>query len=92
MASSPDALRSVAMLAGEEVFSQLYIKKHATHTILLVWFLYDNFDLKEPDFQIFHTKPLFLKLKQCLKFASSRKKNLNKRVLLNVFYTISSYV
>ena len=48
MASSPDALRSVATLVSEEVFSQLYIKKHATYTMLLIRFLYDDSDLKKP--------------------------------------------
>ena len=48
MALSPDALRSVVTLAGEEVFSQLYIKRHATYTMLLRRFLYDDSDLKRP--------------------------------------------
>ena len=48
MASSPDVLQSIATLAGEEVLSQFYNKKHATDTMILIQFLYDDSDLKRP--------------------------------------------
>ena len=78
MASSPDALQSVATLAGEEVFYQLYIKNHATDTMLLIRFLYDDSDLKRPpNFQIL--KALFV---------SCHEKNLAKRVMLDHLHYI----
>ena len=64
---------SIAMLAREELFFQLYIKKHAIDTMFLIRFLYDDPDLKGPsNFQIL--KALFV---------SCREKNLAKRVVLD---------
>jgi len=71
VASSPDALQSVATHAGEEVFSQFYIKKHATDTMFLIQVLYDD-SKRPPNFQIL--KALFV---------SSHKKIIAKRVLLD---------